>query len=79
MPTVLRISGFAFNFYASDRDEPPHVHVHRGGAMAKFWLEPIELERSSGFRRHELRLLSRIIRDYKRQLLDEWYDFFRAE
>ena len=40
MPTVLRLEGFRFLFYASDAEEPPHVHVARGDGYAKLWLTP---------------------------------------
>ena len=29
MPTVLREGPYRYYFYASDREEPPHVHVER--------------------------------------------------
>lgn len=46
MPTVLRVGPYRFFFYASDRHEPPHVHVERDEKVAKFWLRPVRLERS---------------------------------
>jgi hypothetical protein len=36
MPIVLRLKGYRFGFYASDADEPPHVHVKKNGKHAKF-------------------------------------------
>src|SRR5206468_9378532 len=51
----LSVSGdFVFFFYADDRTEPRHVHVQREARTAKFWLDPIECEWSSGFSRSEL-------------------------
>ena len=41
MPTLLIWRGFKFRFYALDVDEPPHVHVDRGGSNAKVWLQPV--------------------------------------
>jgi hypothetical protein len=46
MPTVLRIGPYRFFFYASDRQQGPHVHVERDDKVAKFWLQPVRLERS---------------------------------
>lgn len=40
MPTVLIIEGFVFFFYSSEGNEPPHIHVERAGAKAKWWLVP---------------------------------------
>ncbi len=36
MPTILSVGSFRFFFYASDRDEPHHVHVERDDKIAKF-------------------------------------------
>ena len=36
MPIVLRIGPYRFGFFASDIDEPPHVHVKRERFEAKF-------------------------------------------
>ena len=47
MPTVLRVGPYRFFFYASDRREPPHIHVERDDKVAKFWLQPVRLERSA--------------------------------
>lgn len=40
MPTALRIGPYRFLFYASDGDEPIHVHVKREDNMAKFLVHP---------------------------------------
>ena len=50
MPTVLRVGPYRFFFYTEDRDEPPHVHVERDDRVATFWLDPVRLERSGGFK-----------------------------
>lgn len=54
MPTVLRRGPYRFFFYAGDRDEPPHVHIEHEDRQAKFWLDPVRLERSGGFSRAEV-------------------------
>jgi Domain of unknown function (DUF4160) len=59
MPTVLRIGPYRFFFYAGDRQEPPHIHVEREDNTAKFWLDPVRLQQSRGFRRNEGRALGR--------------------
>ena len=51
MPTVLRVGPLRFFFYAGDGAEPPHIHVERDDSEAKFWLDPVRLERSRGFRK----------------------------
>ena len=76
MPTVLRAGLYRIFFYAGDRDEPPHAHVEREDKIAKFWLEPIRLQRSSGFSRTEIRRILRIIDEHHVQLLEAWHDYF---
>lgn len=76
MPTVLRVAGYRFFFYAGDRDEPVHVHVERDDNIAKFWIEPIRLQRSGGFRRPEIARVSRIIEDHRAEILEAWDEYF---
>ena len=76
MPTVLRERGFRFFFYADDKTEPRHVHVQLEARTAKFWLEPIECERSSGFSRSELMDIYELIVERREVLLRKWDEFF---
>lgn len=76
MPTVLRVGPYRFFFYAGDRDEPQHVHIERDDKIAKFWLEPIRLQRSGGFNRTEIGRMRGIIEDHREQLVEGWNDYF---
>jgi hypothetical protein len=76
-PTVRTIGPYRFFFYASDLGEPPHIHVERERAVAKFWLEPITLERSWGFSAHELRRVEELVGDNAESFLEAWHEFFR--
>ena len=78
MPTVLRSGPYRVFFYAGDGGEPPHVHVERDDSEAKFWLTPVQLERSHGFARSEIRRIQRIVEENLENLLDSWNEFFRA-
>ena len=42
-PAVLRSGPYRFFFFASDRNEPPHVHIERERKTAKFWLSPVRI------------------------------------
>lgn len=53
MPTVMNVSEFRF-FHSLEGAEPPHIDVERGQCTAKFWLDPVQLAGSRGFRSHEL-------------------------
>ncbi|MCC6170511.1 MAG: DUF4160 domain-containing protein [Gammaproteobacteria bacterium] len=76
MPTVLRSGPYRMFFYSSDGGEPPHVHVARDAAVAKFWLDPVRYDHSSGFRPAELRRIGGIIKEYQPALLDTWHEHF---
>jgi len=76
MPTVYRSGPYRFFFYAGDGEEPPHVHIERDDNIAKFWLDPVRLQRSGGFRRPELQTLEQIIREVRTELIEAWNDYF---
>jgi hypothetical protein len=72
MPVVLRIKGYRFWFYEADLEEPPHVHIGRQASEAKYWLEPIALSKSRGFREHELAEIRNILTEHREELLEAW-------
>jgi len=76
MPTVLRIGPYRFFFYAGDRDEPVHIHVERDISVAKFWLNPIRLQRSGGFNRAEIHRIRELVQIHRAVLLENWNDYF---
>ena len=76
MPTVLRAGAYRFFFYSGDREEPPHVHVERDVNVAKFWLDPVRLSGSGGFRRAEIGRLQRLVEEHQAELLRSWDEFF---
>jgi len=76
MPTVLREGPYRVFFYASDRDEPPHVHIERDDDTAKFWLDPVRLHSSGGYGRNELNQIQRLVEENREHLLRSWNEFF---
>ena len=76
MPTVLRIGPYRFFYYAGDRDEPLHVHVERDECVAKFWLDPVRLDRSGGFSSGEVNRLEKLIAEHVEELINNWNEFF---
>lgn len=79
MPTVLRQGPYRFFFYASDRDEPPHVHVERDDNVAKFWLDPVRLQSSGGFSRAEIGRVEKLVTVSQHLLLEAWNEYFRGQ
>ncbi len=63
-------------FYSNNGVEPPHVHIQKGRALAKFWLEPVAQASASGFRAYELREMERLVVEHQRDWLEAWYEFF---
>jgi hypothetical protein len=78
MPTVLRVGPFRFFFYAGDGDEPPHVHIERDDGEAKFWLDPVRLERSGGLSRKDINRVRALIELHRQHLLEGWDEFFQG-
>ena len=76
MPTILRLRSYRFFFVSSDRGEPPHIHVRRDNMVAKFWLEPVALDRAGGFSRLELNVIQKLVQERRELFLKRWHEFF---
>ena len=79
MPTILRLQGFRFFFFSLDRTEPPHIHVAYGAKTAKYWLIPVELARSEGFRAHELNRVRALVIEHRTLFQEAWDEHFRSQ
>jgi hypothetical protein len=78
MPTLMRIAGYRIFFFSNEGDEPPHVHVERAEACAKFWLQPeVRLEWSKRFRPRERSRIQHIIEQHQQLLLEKWDEYFQ--
>jgi hypothetical protein len=78
MPTVLRHGPYAFVFFSSDQHEPPHIHVKRDKAIAKFWLDPVTLANNRGFKKPALKKIAMLVKQYQQLLIEAWHDYFGA-
>ena len=78
MPTVLRVGPYQFFFYASDRDEPGHIHVEREDSIAKFWLDPVRLQSSGGLSRVEISRIEKLVTKHQSELMEAWNEYFRG-
>ncbi len=76
MPEALRLRGFRFFFFSREDHEPRHIHVEHAEKYAKFWLEPVEIAESRGFRDHELTTVLRMIEDYRDEFIRAWNQHF---
>jgi len=77
MPTILRINGFRFFFCSNENDEPAHVHVEKGDAEGKIWLEPsMEASYFRGFSSREQNDIMNIVAENFKSFLNKWYEYF---
>jgi hypothetical protein len=76
MPTVLRIGAYRFFFYSSDWNEPRHIHVECGDSKARFWIDPVRLDRSSGFGGAELNKVQTLVDEHVADLRRSWDEYF---
>lgn len=76
--TIFRHGGYCFFFFS--REEPRiHVHVHRSGGEAKFWIEPkIELAQNYGLTMRQLNNARRLITEYEDEMRAAWKVRFRS-
>lgn len=80
MPTVLFINGYKFFFYSSEGNEPAHVHIFKGDAEAKVWLEPeIKAVFFRDYSSREERDIMDLIKENHQQLKQKWYDYFNRK
>jgi len=76
MPTIMVVGPYRLFFWASDRNEPPHVHVERDDRVAKFWLNPVRLQSNGGFRSAEINRIFRLVQEREADCLRKWNEYF---
>ena len=77
MPTLLRIDGYRFFFYSNESNEPAHIHVEKGDAEGKLWLEPsISVEYFVGFNNKEQNYIMQLIKDNALIFIEKWNEYF---
>ena len=76
MPTLLVVEGFRFFFYSNEGEEPLHVHVGKGGAAAKLWLQPVRIAYSYGFTPSPLRRIRELTFEHQASFVERWHEYF---
>lgn len=77
MPVVYRENGYVFFSFSDEGNEPPHIHVRKGAGRCKWWLDPLELERSRDFSPAQLRQIAKIVEEIQDFLLERWHEWPR--
>ena len=77
MPTLLLLNGLRFFFYSNENNEPIHVHVTKGNATGKIWLEPaVAKAYLSGFNTTEEKMIKEIIESHAEDFKNKWNEYF---
>jgi hypothetical protein len=78
-PTILRFKAYRLFFFSNEGSplEPIHVHIRKGQALAKFWLEPSTyLSENYGFNSKELKEIEELIRKNEQEIKTKWNQYF---
>jgi hypothetical protein len=78
VPTILRSGKYRFFFFSNEGGEPRHIHVESGDSYAKFWLEPLDLAKSVGYKDIELAEIRRMIQANIILLKASWDAYFSS-
>jgi hypothetical protein len=77
-PTIFRQGGFRFYFFSRE-ERRMHVHVHRSGGEAKFWIEPkVELAQNNGLTKRQLNTAQSLIEEHEIEIRAAWKEHFRS-
>ena len=76
MPTLLLVDGLRFHFFSREGNEAPHVHIRKGDAIAKLWLQPVSLSFSEGFNPSELRRIRELTFEHQGEFVERWHEYF---
>ena len=77
MPTIFEYDGYKFRFYSNESDEPPHIHIAKGGGNAKYWLSPEIAEAYSyGFTVRERREIKKVVIENRQKFINFWDEYF---
>jgi hypothetical protein len=75
MPTVLRMGGFAFNFYADDH-APAHVHARNGDGVVVIDIATATARGTKGnIRDRDIRRAKVLVAEHRDLLQAAWDDF----
>jgi hypothetical protein len=76
VPTILTFEGFRFFFYSNEGNEPRHIHIEKGEAAGKYWLNPVLLADAQGFNRAQLARVRELVEEHVEFFQRKWDDHF---
>jgi len=60
-------------------NEPIHIHVEQAERYAKFWLDPVQLVKSDGFRSSELSEIRKLVEENRELIKESWDEYFNSK
>ena len=72
----MRLNGFRFYFFSHEPNEPPHIHIDKGDATMKVWLDSLEVAKSRGFRAHEIGGIVSMVEQHRARFQEAWNEHF---
>lgn len=79
MPTVLRVAGFHFSFYAGDH-APAHVHVRNGDGEAIIAIATATVRQTlRDIRDRDIRRAKALVAEHRELLQAAWDEFERSK
>ena len=76
MPTILRVGPYRFFFFSNEGNEPVHIHVEAGDGHSKFWVNPVQLAKSSGFNAREVNEMRKLVLEHSTLFMEKWNEYF---
>jgi hypothetical protein len=79
MPVIFRYKGYRFFFFSNEGDprEPMHVHVRKGEATAKLWIDPtVAVAEAYRMDASELRELAKVVEENRNVIERSWNEHF---
>lgn len=78
MPTILFLYGFRFFFYSNESNEPCHIHITKGNANGKIWIEPVlGIAYLHGFTNAEEKQIIEIVEANYELFKIKWHEYFK--
>lgn len=77
MPTLLRVFGFKFFFYANDH-APAHVPILKGERWTKIEIQSLEVIQSS-LKQRELTQAIELTQKHQIEFMEKWNEWFKSE
>ncbi len=78
-PTIIRYKAYRLFFFSNEGNplEPIHIHIRKGEALAKFWIEPRAcLAENYGFNSKELKEIEELVKGNEQEIKAKWNQYF---